>query len=77
MWNNKLGVLDQNKEFFGFLDIYPNYSNDNIPTVATVKVLAKGKAFSAGAEIAIVTSVTDVHTVMVTPGTATSTLVQV
>jgi hypothetical protein len=48
-----------------------------IHIVATVKVLAEGKAMPTGAEVAVWTPVSDVHAVVVTPGQPLSTFIQI
>ena len=75
--NNEVTFFYLNKGFLGSPVYYLNHFNDNIPTVATVKVLAEGKAMPTGAEVAVGIPVSDIHAVVVTPGQPLSTFIQI
>lgn len=70
-------LLYQCKGFLGSLNINPNQTNNNIPTIAALKVFVEGKASFAGAVVAVCMSISHVNTFVLTAGHTICTFVPI
>ena len=75
--NSGVQLFYQCKGFLGSLNIYPNQTNNNIPTIAALKVFVEAKASFAGAVVAVSMSISHVNTSVLTAGHTICTFIPI